>query len=87
MGDNMPKDEYIIRKLGSSKYKYYKCHECHIEGKEVDATYSSGPRDKEGIGYNVRALCEKHNRSEFMKHHGLTEEDKVNDITIQNCTY
>ena len=83
----MPKPEYIIRKLGSSRYNYFKCAECHAEGKEVDAEFSSGPRDPEGNGYDMKALCSIHNRSEFMKHHGLSEEDMVNDITIQNCTY
>ena len=57
----MLKPNHITRKLGSSKYNYYKCSEC-----DEQASHSSGKRSSDGIGYNMKCLCDKHQK-EFEK--------------------
>lgn len=82
----MPKPNHITTKLGTSKYKYFLCDECHSEGKETYATHSSGKRSPDGIGYDMKCLCDKHQK-EFEESVGITMNIKEVAEILNNNQY
>ena len=80
----MPKQNIYYAPIHKILQRFIPCSDPFCKNR---AAHQYGKRNADEEGYDIKLLCDIHYREEFMKVNGLTEEDMINDITIQNCTY